>query len=923
MDKKKLHEVAEKKLLEEKKLTEKPLENISSEEMSSIIHNLQVHQIELEMQNEELRRTQTELDLTKARYFDLYDLAPVGYLVISEKGMILEANLTAMNLFGLNKNELIHQQFSQRVHKEDQDTYYVHRKKLFETKEPQECDLRIYRKDGTSFWSHIQAVFVNEKGLNVCRLIISDISKRMDALIKLKESEEKYRLIYSSMSQGMALHEIITDDLGHPVDYIFLDINDSYEKLFNLKRKNVIGKRITEVMPKVEKYWIDIFGKVALEGNPIEYENYLETTGRTYNTYTYSTKPRQFAVLVTDITERKQILEQVKQNEKNLLESQGIAHVGTWRLDLKTNNVVWTQELYKMYGFDPKLPVPNYSEHMKLFTPESWEKLSTALELTRTQGIPYELELETVKKDGSNGWMWVRGEAEKNSDGKIKAIWGAAQDITERVITLNKLKESEKSLDMFFRQSLTGFFVMMLDNPVYWNDSVNKEEVLDYIFDHQRCTRVNQAFLNQYEMNLDEFLNKTPREMFAHDLNRGKDAWRQMLENGFVNTITSERKANGSPMYIEGDYVCIYDSIGRFVGHFGNQEDVTSRIQRQNEIEYLSIHDYLTDLYNRRYYFEQFNQHDKIEYYPLGVMMLDLNGLKIINDAFGHGAGDKALITIGNVLKDTFEQKDIVSRIGGDEYAILLPNTSAIALQEYKEKIVLEIRKLKIENIELSIAIGYELKMSLEEDVDDVLKFAENQMYRHKSIIGSSSRSRAINAILETLTDKYNSERVHSERVSHYCKSVGLQLKLKEDELKELEKAGLFHDIGKISIPDNILDKPGKLTDEEYDIIKTHPEIGYQILKAADEYSNLAIHALHHHERWDGNGYPNGLKGEEIPFFSRIIGVVDAYEAMTADRPYRKKMTKEYAISELKKYSGTQFDPKIAKIFINKVLLKK
>jgi diguanylate cyclase (GGDEF)-like protein/PAS domain S-box-containing protein len=504
-----------------------------------------------------------------------------------------------------------------------------------------------------------------------------------------------------------------------------------------------------------------------------------------------------------------------------------------------------------------------------------------------------------------------------------KEVIGAtafARDVSESIKTINLLKDSEKRLDMFFQQSLTGFFIMMIDEPVYWNDTVDKEKVLDYIFDHQRCTRVNQAMLDQYNVKLDDFLLKTPREMFAHNIKEGKDTWRKMLDNKLIHTITDERKSDGTRMFIEGDYICMYDSLGRVIGHFGNQQEVTNRIQRQNEIEYLSNHDYLTGLHNRRYYFEQFNNLDNERLYPLGVMMLDVNGLKIINDAFGHAVGDIALKTIGKVLKNTFEQKDIVSRIGGDEFAVLLPKSSFEELQQYKDKLKYAVKKHKIENIEMSLAIGYELKINQDEDVDDLLKLAENHMYRHKLTEGSSVRNRAISAILETLTDKYNVEREHSKKVSYYCKLIGQHLKLRNDEMIELEQAGLFHDIGKISIPDIILNKPGKLTDEEYDIIKTHTEVGYQILRAADEYSDLAIHALHHHERWDGKGYPTGMKENEIPLFSRIIGVVDAYEAMTSDRPYRKKKSEEYAIQELKKYSGTQFDPKITKIFIEKVL---
>ncbi len=342
--------------------------------------------------------------------------------------------------------------------------------------------------------------------------------------------------------------------------------------------------------------------------------------------------------------------------------------------------------------------------------------------------------------------------------------------------------------------------------------------------------------------------------------------------------------------------------------------------KRTKELNYLTNHDYLTDLSNRRYYYEQFKKLDQPTYYPIGIMMLDVNGLKIINDAFGHTVGDRALKMMGSILDEIFKEADVVARIGGDEFAVLLPNASPEKLEYYKETIKDAVKRHQINNIELSLAIGFELKKSMDENIDDILKIAENHMYRHKTSEGSSVRNRAISAILKTLTDKYSVEREHSYKVSLLCRAIGQHLNLREDELNELEQAGLFHDIGKISIPDDILNKPDKLTKEEYEIIKSHTEVGYQILKAADEYSSLAIQALHHHERWDGKGYPGGLKGTDIPLFSRIIGVVDAYEAMTADRPYRKKLTKEYAISEIKRCSGTQFDPDIAKIFIEKVV---
>jgi two-component system, cell cycle sensor histidine kinase and response regulator CckA len=175
------------------------------------------------------------------------------------------------------------------------------------------------------------------------------------------------------------------------------------------------------------------------------------------------------------LTERKRYEDTLRRNEKDLRESQRIAHVGSWRLDVATNQVVWTEELYNMYGFDPLLPPPPYTEHTKLFTPESWERLSTALARTRDKGIPYTLELETVRKDGSNGWMWVRGEADVDSAGKTVGLWGAAQDITERKRAEEALRESEEKFRALFEKGPIGvaFHKMMYDES---------GKAIDYLF---------------------------------------------------------------------------------------------------------------------------------------------------------------------------------------------------------------------------------------------------------------------------------------------------------------------------------------------------------------------------------------------------------------------------------------------------------
>ena len=252
---------------------------------------------------------------------------------------------------------------------------------------------------------------------------------------------------------------------------------------------------------------------------------------------------------------------------------------------------------------------------------------------------------------------------------------------------------------------------------------------------------------------------------------------------------------------------------------------------------------------------------------------------------------------------------------------VILKRTSEKEVENYRKKLIKNVSKHYVKNINLSVATGFCIKDgSRDMDLNTLFKNSENHMYRNKLSEGISNRNNAIQAILNTLTKKYLSEKVHSKNVSEISFKIGQAMGLDDDMLQELKLAGLFHDIGKISIPDNILRKKGRLTNEEYDTIKNHTNTGYQILRAADKYSDLAIHALYHHERWDGRGYPKGLIGDEIPLLARIICVADAYDAMTSVRTYKDKMNEQDAINEVIRCAGSQFDRNIAQVFVEDVM---
>jgi HD-GYP domain-containing protein (c-di-GMP phosphodiesterase class II) len=261
--------------------------------------------------------------------------------------------------------------------------------------------------------------------------------------------------------------------------------------------------------------------------------------------------------------------------------------------------------------------------------------------------------------------------------------------------------------------------------------------------------------------------------------------------------------------------------------------------------------------------------------------------------------------------------------MGGDEFCILLPQTT----EEMARRISNRIRNLCEESVinlgasclKPSMSMGYSTKKLIDEDFSAIMIKAENSMRRRKLLERKSVRSDLMSSIKATMLEKSHETADHADRLVKLSSAIGEELGLSDDKLLELELAATLHDIGKMSIDQQILIKPGKLTDEEWHEVKKHPEAGYRISQATSELMPISEYILSHHERWDGKGYPQGLKGDQIPLIARIITVVDSYDAMTENRPYRKAMSEQDAIAEILKNSGTQFDPEIARIFIEKI----
>lgn len=362
-------------------------------------------------------------------------------------------------------------------------------------------------------------------------------------------------------------------------------------------------------------------------------------------------------------------------------------------------------------------------------------------------------------------------------------------------------------------------------------------------------------------------------------------------------------------------YSPIYSNDKEIIGLTCFALNITDRIKAEEEIIYLSYHDPLTGLYNRRFFAEELSRLDVERNLPISIIVGDMNELKLVNDIFGHALGDLLIKKTAEVLKKVCRADDIIARVGGDEFTILLPKTKPEEAEGIISRIKSEFEKVKVKSIRGSISMGYATKTHVEENIMQVLESAEDNMYSIKVIERDSSKRTTIKTIIEALHRDSNIEEKHSKNVRKICEDIGKAMGLSEVDIRRLKEAAFLHDIGKIALDSSLLNKKRTATDEEKKGIKQHAVVGYRILNSFDATIDLAEIVLAHHERWDGTGYPKGLKGEEIPILARIIAVAESYDCMIN----RKEMSKEEAIQELRKQSGLKFDPEIVDIFIEMI----
>lgn len=596
----------------------------------------------------------------------------------------------------------------------------------------------------------------------------------------------------------------------------------------------------------------------------------------------------------------------LKSDIARLNKAEILSHLGSYEVNLKTGGTVWSDELFRMFGYEPGSFKPTMEKRLELTYPEDREAVKNSIETAIVSKSSFKTENRIVRADGGIRWVLSTGYIECGENGEHENFIGTLFDITDRKELENSLRKEKETLRITIASIGDGVISTDLKGNITIFNKV-AEELTGWTRDEALGRPVEEVF---------NIINEETRA-------KCENPTQKVIESGLVLGLANHTalvSRDGMESSIADSAAPIRDSDGNVHGVVLVFRDITEEKRRQDEIYYMSYYDSLTGLYNRRYFEEELKRLDTERNLPISVIMGDANGLKITNDAFGHSEGDRLLKQMAKAIKTSCRADDIAARWGGDEFIILLPKTK----KEDAEAIVKRIKKvcsdMHVDSLNVSIALGWDTKETKEQELSKVLKNAEDYMYKHKVFEGDSVRGNIVNAIFNTIHEKNPKIENHSKRVSCLCRRTGEAMGLPEAQVNELKVGGLLHDIGKVAIDVSILGKPGKLTENEWNEIKRHSDIGYRIINSSPEMADVAQYVLSHHEKYDGTGYPRGLKGEEIPLLARIIAVADSYDAMTNERSYRKILTKEMAVEELIRGKGTQFDPKVVDVFIRKVI---
>jgi diguanylate cyclase (GGDEF)-like protein/PAS domain S-box-containing protein len=492
-----------------------------------------------------------------------------------------------------------------------------------------------------------------------------------------------------------------------------------------------------------------------------------------------------------------------------------------------------------------------------------------------------ETRLETAQR-----WIEVHVSPLFNRAGDFAGRLAILGDITER----HQAEESRRAA----MQELDQFFTLTLDLLCIADAS-----------GHFR--RINPQWTQSLGYEMGELQRRSLLDLVhKDDLPGTRAALEQLAQQkpvpGFVNRL---RCKDGAWRWVEWRAA----GLGGFI--YAAARDITERREAEERLVAMSRVDPLTGLCNRAWFEEQMR---RISIRPAGIILCDVDGLKLVNDTLGHSAGDALLRTAAGVIGRCFRSRDVVARIGGDEFAILLApgDDHLIESAVRRMRAGIAAHNARADQFPVHLSIGHFCLLDAAVPLAEALREADARMYQEKITARANSRNAIVRSFVNIFFQRQAGIAEGASRLRRLVDRLAARAAYPPAHMADLRLLVDLHDIGNIAVPDAIMHKTGPLTEEERGQMRLHCEVGRRIADAVPEFAHIADLVLNHHEHWDGHGYPGGLKGEAIPMECRILAVCEAYAAMVAGRPWRAPMPAEAALAEVRCCAGAQFDPRLA-----------
>ena len=736
---------------------------------------------------------------------------------------------------------------------------------------------------------------------------LRDISARKEAENALFESEKRYRTIIERIEDGY----FEVDLSGN-----FIFSNKFLNEKLGYQAEEFLKLNFRDVMDeKNQKMVKTTFNRVYLTGKPVRDFEWLVKGRNEREMYVESTilpiysegEITAFRGLVRDISDRKKAEAALQRSERNL--SQQVNYLNTlihnlnemfFTYDLEGKIAFVNKRSYDVVGYYPEEML---GKHITDFVPAEFRnRVRAGIAQRLGQGIDASYNLPVIHKDGSGRIIKMNTSPIRDTQGHIIGGMVLAEDVTERIRAEQALAISEAQYRAIVEDQTELIYRSLADNTL---------------------TFVNAAYCRYFGMSREDILEKDIHpEVYWEDRDKVNSSLRTLSEDKPVCSLEYRIvMPDGSLRWHQWTHRAIYNRTGEIVDYQSVGRDINESKLAEEKLTFLSHHDVLTGLYNRLY-FEQAMQKWETNNNSVGLIMCDVDGLKLVNDTLGHKQGDHLLQVVARVIKSCFREEDIVARVGGDEFAVIIPRGNQKRMEIATSLIRKAINEYNSENDDfpISVSVGYAWREDFNISMAAVYRDADNNMYRDKLNKDKYNHSSMVLTLMKSMENRGLLSEGHFEYMQYLVDSFAKKLELPARMHTGLFLLAQFHDIGMIGVPEEIVCKPSSLTTEEYEVVKKHSEIGHRISLSAPDLQPISDWILKHHEHWNGGGYPLGLKEEEIPLECRILAIIDAYNAMTSDRPYRNALTQEQAIEELRKYSGIQFEPYLTEKFIDMIV---